>query len=198
MWLDLASAIYQEHQPQSRMTLKQAANTLGIVPISNEYLDEHKRRELVRHPGNPLLKYAAHFELVFNFSLLLLCCIGLICAICTIMMVTSATWPHVYMMSATSMGSFAAVIFIDYKAQHFTMKGPSYWSEATGLTTSVPEAIASLAWEIHALVPRATFVIGTLYQSEIDLDPYLVMVLNDERLVLGIWDGKKIIRIATH
>ena len=76
-----------------------------------------------------------------------------------------------------------------------TMRGPAHWEERSVPDTVHPQ-IADAARRLHAQSPNAKFRIGELFQDRIMLDPYLLAVSGDERLLLGIWNGKTVILCA--
>jgi hypothetical protein len=39
-------------------------------------------------------------------------------------------------------------------------------------------------------------ILGELLQQQVVLDPYLLIVYGNERICLGIWDGRRIIAAA--
>ena len=60
----------------------------------------------------------------------------------------------------------------------------------------VPSRIALLARELWREAPGSILVLGELLQQEVVLDPYLLLERDEERVCLGIWDGRRIIAAA--
>ena len=60
----------------------------------------------------------------------------------------------------------------------------------------VPMRIARLARELQREAPDSVLILGKLLQQEVVLDPYLLIVYGNERICLGIWDGRRIIAAA--
>jgi hypothetical protein len=63
-------------------------------------------------------------------------------------------------------------------------------------SSGVPEPIAAMARAMHCELPGSTFILGELVQEAPVLDPYLLLVWNEERVCLGIWDDTGIIASA--
>ena len=81
------------------------------------------------------------------------------------------------------------------------VKGEAYWTERRvsehGLEAAgVPREIATTARMIKRELPTARLVLGELRQDTVLLDPYLIAEFGEERAVLGIWDGDRIIAVA--
>ena len=60
----------------------------------------------------------------------------------------------------------------------------------------VPMRIARLARDLHREAPGSAMILGELLQQQVVLDPYLLIVYGNERICLGIWDGRRIIAAA--
>lgn len=56
---------------------------------------------------------------------------------------------------------------------------------------SAPEAIVKLAERVHQEIPNASYTMDYFY-----LDPILNVHLNDQEACLGIWEARKVVRIA--
>jgi hypothetical protein len=83
----------------------------------------------------------------------------------------------------------------------FRVNGAAHWEEryiAPGELAwhGVPEPIAALARTLHREAPDSALVLGELKREELVLDPYLLLVCEQERICLGIWDGWQIIALA--
>ena len=57
----------------------------------------------------------------------------------------------------------------------------------------VPAPIAMLARDLCREARGSVLILGELLQQEVVLDPYLLLECGDERICLGIWDGRRII-----
>lgn len=60
----------------------------------------------------------------------------------------------------------------------------------------VPMRIARLARDLQREAPGSAMILGELLRQEVVLDPYLLIVYGNERICLGIWDGRRIIAAA--
>src|ERR1700733_12452674 len=54
--------------------------------------------------------------------------------------------------------------------------------------SGVPEPIAAMARSMHRKVPGSSVILGTLVRESVVLDPYLLLVRDEERVCLGLWD----------
>lgn len=57
----------------------------------------------------------------------------------------------------------------------------------------VPAPIAILARDLRREARGSVLILGELLQQDVVLDPYLLLECGDERICLGIWDGRRII-----
>jgi hypothetical protein len=62
---------------------------------------------------------------------------------------------------------------------------------------AVPEPIAEVARSLQKQVPGSALILGELVQERAVLDPYLLLVRGGERICLGIWDGGKVLALAS-
>jgi hypothetical protein len=60
----------------------------------------------------------------------------------------------------------------------------------------VPPSIAARARSLHQDIPGSTVVLGELIQGSDVVDPYLLLVRDDDRVCLGVWDEGGIIAQA--
>jgi hypothetical protein len=63
--------------------------------------------------------------------------------------------------------------------------------------SGVPEPIAAMARSMHRKVPGSSVILGTLVRESVVLDPYLLLVRDEERVCLGLWDDTAIIASAS-
>jgi hypothetical protein len=61
----------------------------------------------------------------------------------------------------------------------------------------VPLPIARLSRVLQRQAVGSETVLGELLQEEVVLDPYLLLTRGEERVCLGIWDGRRIVAITT-
>jgi hypothetical protein len=185
---------------QQTKPLADAVESLGIVPIPIADLDVHKRTEAAKYPGSFVFRHYKTLEglalggFLFGIGGAMLCAIMMGAAY-------MASEEHIMVCSlcgvschfALAITCIALAIVLCERA----WKKPAQWIEGYGFGLHrIPTEISTLAWTVRRVVPNATIVIGTLVQHKVVLDPYLLMRLNDETIVLGIWDDRGIIRIA--
>ena len=74
------------------------------------------------------------------------------------------------------------------------VRGPAVWRERTIHDLSVTHpAIRRAAGRLQEHLPEVSFRLGELIQDRTTLDPYLVAEYRNQRVVLGIWDGERLI-----
>jgi hypothetical protein len=60
----------------------------------------------------------------------------------------------------------------------------------------VPLPIAQLARDVQRKAPGSAVILGELLKEAVVLDPYLLLEYGNERICLGIWDGRRIVAMA--
>lgn len=164
----------------------------GIEPVSLSILDQHKAAEIIKHPPS----FFWHRRMLH--------------ALLTVGSVTAAWGFGVQAMVNLSpypiiLLSFFSVCFfaLTFGLMSMTAKGPAMWREdAYVLDTlpAMPAPLTQLATRLAEDDPRVRFVVGTLYQKDVVLDPYLMAIkytnLGQSVVCLGIWDNDKIIHLA--
>ena len=76
---------------------------------------------------------------------------------------------------------------------------PAYWVETIpNALDGIPAQLAAIALDIKTRHFGSYLLVGKLIQNEVLLDPYLVVqTRHGDEIVIGIWDGEKIIASAT-
>jgi hypothetical protein len=163
--------------------LEAAAKAAGIEPLSPEVLDRHKQEQLRRHPASLAYRHHRPIELALA--------IVLVSGVIGFFVLFSARLP-IAGCAAGAIGLLAAV-----GPMLVPVRGPSRWREraATDLLEVHP-AVREKALQLKQHFPDADFVVGELFQDKVKLDPYLVAEFYGGRLVLGIWDGDRLIACA--
>jgi ABC-type transport system involved in multi-copper enzyme maturation permease subunit len=172
---------------------------LGIKPVSMAILEQHRAREIAKHKASPFPELYLLMRLISGMFTTAFLIIGIM------------SW------SEYSNGNASALVSISISLMAvlgFTMmcytivakvKGPARWIEKLHYTDwglHAPQAIEKLARKVVTRDPTASLIVGTLYQEEIVLDPYLLVRHQNcvtgmfSYACLGIWDGKKIIHLA--
>jgi hypothetical protein len=83
----------------------------------------------------------------------------------------------------------------------FRVHAGAYWQERVVSVEhlnrlGVPRDISVTAKLLHRDLPGSELILGELVQQEVVLDPYLIVVCNNEIACLGIWDDAGVIACA--
>jgi hypothetical protein len=74
------------------------------------------------------------------------------------------------------------------------VRGPAVWRErAIDNLDAVHPVVRASAQRIQERLPAVSFRLGELIQDRVTLDPYLIAEYGNEQVVLGIWDGDRLI-----
>lgn len=178
--------------PQPKLLSEMLAER-GITPVSQEVLHAHKQAQLERfapsfwYRHQPILPVA------------LLGSVGCMAA--------SGGFAQRALSDASPVPgwltlAWMCIIGLLIGAGVFRVRAGSYWEERwvpadwlRGL--GVPEPIAALAREMCRQVPGSTLILGELKQEYVVLDPYLLLVCDDETVCLGIWERDVIVACAS-
>jgi hypothetical protein len=164
-------------------TLEAAAVRAGLTRLDLALLERHKASELERHASGWAYRHRGALQPAFGLTV--------IAASRGFVLLEASALT----LAAAAVGG--ALLALMALAMLKTMRGPAHWEER-----SVPDPdtvhpqIADAARRLLAQSPNAKFRIGELFQDRIMLDPYLLAVSGDERLLLGIWNGKTVILCA--
>lgn len=184
---------------------------LGIEPVSVAVLERHKADEIAKHPPSRMWRHPGLFQIT-----------GLLLTLAS-MMASFTMWTE-YARGAAPMAGHWLAGLIPVTAVSIclmlrfnlgaSLKTPARWVEADCYPINfvvethflypfaVPKAVKDIAFRIATEDRDVKFVVGTLYQKTIALDPYLLVEKIDPvtgrqtRACLGVWDGDKIIHIA--
>lgn len=180
------------------ITLDDAAALLDITPISQNDLNAHKAAEIAKNPPHPLLAHRILIEQLLSTGLICFAAFGIVSLGWMINQATTNPTGNTVLFVAIGCVVEFVLAAACLRLANAKLRGPAVWYEMPGPINHVPTPIATLAWQLHRLVPEARFVIGTLIQDQVSLDPYLIMEHGWDRLVLGIWDEHGVIRVAEH
>ena len=166
-----------------RSLLQTAALTSGLNPIDPSDLERHKAEQLGRHPPGWLY---LHSTAVQRFQMVLLLATPIVLALLLELDLRS--------LGAVLAGLFVATAMVPAFVR---MKGSAEWRERLEpRLRDVPPPIRAKAVQLKREVPQVRFFVGELFQDQIKLDPYLIAEYRGEYLVLGIWDGERVISSA--
>ena len=164
-------------------SLEAAAARAGLKRLDSALLERHKAAELERHPPSWGYRHRAALQPAFGLTVVA-------CSLCFILLEA-----HGLPIAAGTLG--ACLLTMVTLAMLKTLRGPAHWEErsAPDLTTVHPQ-IADTARRLLAQRPDVEFRLGELFRDRVMLDPYLVAVAGNERLLLGIWNGPAVILCA--
>jgi hypothetical protein len=178
--------------PPETRTLARALDERCIVPIRWASLAAHKQSELARHQPSFWQRHEAWLPIALVGS------VGCMAASGGLTHgISTDGLPLAWCPTLIWMGSFGLLIVFGV----FRVSAGAYWQERNvpleelaGL--DVPEEIAATARALHRDLPGSVLVLGELIQQEVVLDPYLLLVFNDQCVCLGIWDDAGVIACA--
>jgi hypothetical protein len=163
--------------------LDSAAYESGLKPIDWRFLDRHKVDQIRRHPPGWAYRHQQAFALAQ--VAVLLASVGLF-----VVLLSANEVPCGFVAGLAMFGLGSSALF-------FPVRGPARWRERpTRDLHEVPAVIRRGADQLQHRLPGVGFVIGELYQEQVRLDPYLVAEYGNARVVLGIWDGDRVIARA--
>ncbi len=155
----------------------------GLKPIDPAFLARHKSDQIRRNP--PGWAYRHQQAVALAQVAVLLASVSLFVILLSLHQVP---WGFVGGVTMFALGS--SVLF-------FPVKGPAQWRERElDDFSALPPAIRESAERLQDRLPSVGFVVGELFQEKVKLDPYLIAEYGNARVVLGIWDGDKVIACA--
>jgi hypothetical protein len=174
--------------------------TLGIQPIPNAVLEQHKAEQVNTHPASLFYRRP-----ILHRMAVLTASAGTIASAFVFLsynfVPSAASVTALTILSACLMATAELVLFA-------RIKKPAAWREnlesfdTERARVSVPPPILDLIDQIDEVSDGVRFAVGTLYQEHVALDPYIIAETYDartkttSRACLGIWDGDKVIHVA--
>jgi hypothetical protein len=166
-----------------RDLLSAAASTSGLKPIAPETLEAHKAAEIRAHPPGWLYR---HRNLVLLGQGLVL-----LSGIIAFFAFSSVD------RYGLAFAACCAALVIAFAVMSLPIEAPAQWRERPLRDLSdVHPAVREAALRLQGYLPDAQFRIGELFQDRVRLDPYLIAVHGEARIVLGIWEGDRLIASA--
>jgi hypothetical protein len=190
-------------------SLHQHLLDLGFCGILPATLDEHKQREVERHPPNFLYRHQNRAMKVLN--LFCNCTIAGAAAAITISILSlvEGMEPTIGLGFFLAFGAcWGSTIGMIFAAERMPIRGPVVWNEQRigirEVEARCPPAITEMARTINRSLwagypHRTAFLYGELRQMETVLDPYLIICdqTTQEQVILAVWDGDTILHSAT-
>ncbi|HKT19682.1 MAG TPA: hypothetical protein VJR47_16650 [Stellaceae bacterium] len=163
--------------------LEAAAARAGLKRFDLALLERHKSLELGRHPPSWGYRYRGLLRLAF----------GLVLVAGGLGFIELAAHGSPLAGIGMAICLIALLAFVQSKK----MRGPAHWQERPApALAGVHPRIAHEARRLRAELPEVEFRLGELVQDRVLLDPYLVAIKGDERLLLGIWNGTTVLVCA--
>jgi hypothetical protein len=167
--------------PQDILETALAASGLEHVDLAR--LEAHKLEQVRCHPAGWLYRHALAVQVSQSWLLLSgIVALGLLGA---------------HELTSWGIAVAAATFLLALAPLLVPTRGPARWRERlTWDFRIVHPAVAERALRLKRQFPDVRFFLGELYQDRVKLDPYLVAEYRGARVVVGIWDGERLIAIA--
>ncbi len=163
--------------------LEGALSASGRAAVDPHILYRHKAEQVQRHPAGWAYRHQQAVALAQVAVLL-----ASIAVFVSLLSAHQVPWGFVGGLAMFALGS--SLLFVP-------VKGAAHWRERPiEDLRDVPAPIRRAAEDLRRRVPGVDFIVGELYQERIKLDPYLVAEYRRGRVVLGIWDGERVIACA--
>jgi hypothetical protein len=176
--------------PRPRL-LAEILDERGARPVSIEVLAAHKQAQLVRFAPSFWHQHQTWLPAGLIGSVL---CMALSGGLANAVLSGSllSSWLSLFWLGVMTLLIVFGV---------FRVSGGARWEERyiaadVLVALGVPPRIASLARDLQRETVGSALILGELVQEAIVLDPYLLLEYDQERVCLGIWDGRRIIAAA--
>ncbi len=165
-----------------------AVARLGLNPISAGLLAAHREDQVRRNPPSFLYRHrwVAPLLTISSFAISVAGAAFVGTPVAAVSVILAGMVP-----------ALGGIVLASRK-----VRGEAYWVERrvteTGLINArVPQTIRESAFLLKREFPPARLILGELRQDTVVLDPYLIAEYGDDRVILGIWDGDRVIASAT-
>ena len=179
---------------QRGINLAQAALNAGIIPLSMAVLDAHKAAEVAKHPGSLVARYPSLIRTIIFIGVL-----GCLIAGMILSMIPTRTMDFAHF--AIGQGFISVAVIGLMVVMHLPFTRSAVWQSefCKELGDDAPSSFREMANAVRQQVPNCHFEVGRLVQNKVVLDPYLIIHhrLSFDPIVIGIWDGDRIIASAT-
>jgi len=174
------------------LTLAEALDAHGIVPVGWDKLAAHKQAQLAAFQPGFWQRHEAWLPIALVGSIGCMAVSGGLSG-------RIAAGASLLSWSPTLiwLGCFTLLIVFGV----FRGRAGASWQERTVQVEAlaalgVPEGIAGPARALCRSVDGAELILGELVEEAVVLDPYLILVCNDQMVCLGIWDEARVIASA--
>jgi len=162
-------------------TLAAALIESGIDEVEPHVLDKHKPEELSRHPASWFYRHRVALQIARLVLML--------SVFAAVLALASVEQPVLGL--GLAVGLLGAVV----AQSTIPVRGPAIWRERDVKDLdAIHPAIRQYARRLRERLPGVSFRMGELTQDCVMLDPYLIAEYRNERAILGIWDGDRLIR----
>lgn len=163
-----------------RDDLELALLECGFETVDPAALDAHKAAEIEKHPAGWLYRHRSAIQ-VTSVALLIA---GAVAAF------AMASAQHEGFSLLVALVPLCFIIALST----VPVRGPAFWREQAIYDLSVVHpAVQRAAQRLQDLLPEVRYILGELIQDRTMLDPYLIAEYRNERVVLGIWEGERLI-----
>lgn len=165
---------------RSPQVLEFALEASGLKLLDPGLLERHKLAELQRNPPSWLYRHSTFTQMSYA--------LGLVAGLTSAILLSAAGLPGTG--SAVTAATFVLLVLPLVIPIH----GPARWEEHLDQDLlSVHPEIRAGALRLKRELPGIDFRVGELFQDRVKLDPYLVADYRGTRILLGIWDGDRVI-----
>jgi hypothetical protein len=178
--------------PSEPRTLAQALDDRCFVPLDRAILAAHKQAQLARYQPSFWQRHEAWLPIALVGS------VGCMAA--------SGGLTHGIAADASLLASAPALIWMSSFALLivfgvFRVRAGAYWRERVVPVedlgrVGVPREIGATVRVLNRDLPGSELILGELVQQEVVVDPYLIVMYDNEMACLGIWDDAGVVACA--
>jgi hypothetical protein len=166
-----------------QLVLRDAMEASGLQLLDLDLLEEHKAEQIRINSPGWMYRHRIGLQLAHG--------IAVIAALAAFLVWCGENMP----MSALGIGTITMALLL--LPQLLPVRGQPRWEERRdSLLLAVPASMRDAAVELRKHLPDVEFRIGELFQDKVTLDPYLVAEYRGARVLIGIWDGDRIVMRA--
>jgi hypothetical protein len=161
-------------------TLAAALIEGAVETVEPHVLEAHKAHEQQRYPAGWFYRHRVAVQIT-SITLLSL---GTVAGAGLFILINAALGVGLWLLTLAFAIAQSAI----------TVRGPALWRERAIMDLDVVHpAVRASAERLQERLPGVSFRLGELIQDRVTLDPYLLAEYGNERAILGIWDGDRLI-----